>query len=223
MDLNQLCHASLDGDPTMQPPMQLALEANFGSVARWREGFVALVSNRDNNSGWLCLSFQPRAGTLVNRSYDDPKQALAAGVPILAMDASQHTAAIDAFVDSIAWAGVYSRYQAAVHAASETCAATADDIANAVVMDVRRAGAFEQASVMLPGAQWRDPAAVGVWAAGVPPDREVVVYCVYGHEVSRATALRLRAAGVNARYLSGGIDGWQAAGRPVSPKSTRQR
>jgi Fe-Mn family superoxide dismutase len=30
-----------------------------------------------------------------------------------------------------------------------------------------------------------------------------------------ATAMRLRAAGLNARYLRGGLDGWQAAGRPT--------
>jgi Fe-Mn family superoxide dismutase len=46
----------------------------------------------------------------------------------------------------------------------------------------------------------------------------VVVYCVHGHEVSRATALRLRSAGVNARYLRGGIDGWRTAGRPLVAK-----
>jgi Fe-Mn family superoxide dismutase len=46
----------------------------------------------------------------------------------------------------------------------------------------------------------------------------VVVYCVFGHEVGRSTALRLRAAGLNARYLRGGIDGWQAAGRPLANK-----
>jgi len=46
----------------------------------------------------------------------------------------------------------------------------------------------------------------------------VVVYCVYGHEVGRATALRLRAAGFKARFLRGGIASWQQAGRPVQPK-----
>ena len=71
---------------------------------------------------------------------------------------------------------------------------------------------------MIPGARWCDPAAVATWAAELPVDREVLVYCVYGHEVGRATAMRLRAAGVNARYLSGGIDAWQGAGRPVVPK-----
>ena len=58
-------------------------------------------------------------------------------------------------------------------------------------------------------------------AAELPVDRDVIVYCVYGHEVGRATALRLRAAGVDARYLRGGIDGWQAAGHPVVPNPRR--
>ena len=59
------------------------------------------------------------------------------------------------------------------------------------------------------------------WPSGpreLPADREVIVYCVYGHEVGRATAMRLRAAGLNARYLRGGIDGWQAAGQALEPK-----
>jgi Fe-Mn family superoxide dismutase len=30
--------------------------------------------------------------------------------------------------------------------------------------------------------------------------------------------MQLRAAGVDARFLSGGIDGWQAAGRPLVAK-----
>jgi superoxide dismutase, Fe-Mn family len=97
--------------------------------------------------------------------------------------------------------------------------AGADSAANALVIDVRRRGVFEKATHMLPGAQWRDPAAVGTWARELPKERELLVYCVYGHEVSRATALRLRAAGLNARYLQGGIDAWQQAGRAVVPRA----
>jgi superoxide dismutase, Fe-Mn family len=87
-----------------------------------------------------------------------------------------------------------------------------------MLLDVRRAGVFEQAHTMIPGASWRDPAAVSAWAADLPRDRAVIVYCIYGHEVGRATALRLRGAGVDARYLQGGIDGWQGAGRAVVDK-----
>ena len=77
---------------------------------------------------------------------------------------------------------------------------------------------FDKAQTLIPGAKWRDPAEVDTWARDLPLDEEIVVYCVYGHEVGRATALRLRAQGLKARFLRGGIDGWQAAGRPVDPK-----
>lgn len=231
MALHELYFASLGGDgQAMEPPMKLALEANFGSVERWRAEFVAIGRALGGGSGWVLLSFQPRDGTLVNQWCADHTHCGAGAVPILALDMYEHAyhldygaaaaAYVDAFMQNIAWVGVYARYQAAVHAASEPYAAAADDVANALVVDVRRAGAFGQAKTMLPGANWRDPAAVGQWAAELPPQAEVVVYCVYGHEVSRATALRLRAAGVNARYLSGGIDGWQASGRPLVDKTT---
>ncbi|QGW84892.1 hypothetical protein GOQ09_04895 [Variovorax paradoxus] len=90
-----------------------------------------------------------------------------------------------------------------------------------VLLDVHRAGVFEQATAMIPGATWRDPSAVEQWASELPAGRGVVVYCVYGHEVGRSTALRLRAMGLDARYLRGGFDGWQAAGRPVEAKLPR--
>ena len=66
----------------------------------------------------------------------------------------------------------------------------------------------------------RMPAAIDTWAPELSASEDVVVYCVYGHEVSRSTALRLRAAGIKARFLQGGIDGWIAAGQPVQAKAS---
>jgi Fe-Mn family superoxide dismutase len=229
MLLHELYFASLGGDgSTMEPAMRLALDANFGSFERWREEFVACAKALGGGSGWMLLVFQPREGTLVNQWAADHTHALAGGTPILALDMYEHAyhldfgaaaaAYVDAFMGNIDWAGVYARYQAAVHAASEGFGSTQDDAAGALLLDVRRAGVYEQAATMIPGARWCDPASVGQWARDLPPDREVVVYCVYGHEVGRATALRLRAAGLNARYLRGGIDGWQSAGRPLTTK-----
>ena len=229
MVLHELYFGGLGGDgTTMEPPMNLALTANFGSVERWREEFVAMGKALGGGSGWVLLTFQPREGTLVNQWSADHTHALAGGVPIFALDMYEHSyhidfgsavgAYVDAFMENIDWAPVYERYQAAVHGASEPFAAGQDDVKDAVLLDVRRAGAFEQAATMIPGAQWRDPAHVAEWAGDLPTDREVVVYCVYGHEVGRATAMRLRAAGVNARYLSGGIDGWQATGQALVPR-----
>jgi len=230
MLLHELYFGSLGGDGvTMEPPMKLALESSFGSVERWRDEFVAMGRAFGGGSGWVLLTFQPREGTLVNQWCADHTHSLAGGVPLIALDMYEHAyhidygaaaaAYVDAFMKNIAWAGAYQRYQAAVHAATESIGADAANIGAAGVVDVRRAGVFDHAKTMLPQARWFDPAAIGQWADELPRDREIVVYCVYGHEVGRSTALRLRAAGLNARYLRGGIDGWQSAGHPVVPKS----
>jgi Fe-Mn family superoxide dismutase len=229
MLLHELYFASLGGDGrTMEPAWAMALDANFGSVARWREEFVAMGKALGGGSGWVLLAFQPREGTLVNHWAADHTHALAGGVPILALDMYEHAyhldhgaaagAYVDAFMDNIDWAGVYARYQQAVHDASEPFGASQDEAAGTLVLDVRRAGVFEKATTMVDGAQWRDPADVARWAAEQPADRPLTVYCVYGHEVGRATALRLRAAGLDARFLRGGIDAWQAAGRALTPR-----
>jgi Fe-Mn family superoxide dismutase len=229
MLLHELYFGCFGGDgKTMEPAMALALDANFGSVERWREEFVAMGKSQGGGSGWVLLMFQPREGTLVNQWAADHTHAIAGGVPILALDMYEHSyhmdfgaaasAYVDAFMDNIHWANVYGRYQTAVHDASEPFGATHGDVTGSLVLDVRRAGLFKQAATLIPGARWRDPASVGNWFSELPTDREVIVYCVYGHEVGRATAMRLRAAGVKARYLRGGIDGWQSAGQTLSPK-----
>ena len=229
MVLHELYFGSLGGDgQTMEPPMALALAANFGSVERWREEFIAMGKAQGGGSGWVLLTFQPREGTLINQWAADHTHALAGGIPILALDMYEHAyhldfgaaagAYVDAFMANIAWARVYQRYQEAVSAASEPFGATQEDLGSALVFDVRRAGLFEKAPSMIPGARWSDPTTVGQWAGELPVDRDIVVYCVYGHEVGRATAMRLRAAGLRARYLRGGIDAWQAAGQPLAPK-----
>jgi Fe-Mn family superoxide dismutase len=229
MLLHELYFASLGGDgQSMEPAWAMALAANFGSVERWREEFVALGKALGGGSGWVLLSFQPREGTLVNQWSADHTHALAGGVPILALDMYEHAyhldrgaaagAYVDAFMANIDWAAVYRRYQDAVHAASEPWAATQGEVRDQPLFDVRRAGVYEKADSLIAGASWRDPADVARWAAEVGAEREVLVYCVYGHEVGRATALRLRAAGVPARFLAGGIDAWRKAGRPLQPK-----
>ena len=212
----------------MTPAMALALQGSFGSVDRWREEFTAMGKALAGGSGWVLLVFQPREGTLVNQWAADHTHAVAGGIPILALDMYEHAyhldfgaaAAqyVDAFMENIHWAAVYGRYQAAVEATSEPLAATAEDLADAHVLDVRRAGVFEQADAVIPGSEWRDPGQVSSWCTQLPMNKPVVVYCVYGHEVGRSTAMRLRAAGVDARFLRGGIDGWKAAGRPLATK-----
>lgn len=232
MLLHELYFASLSGNgQAPEPAMELALTANFGSLARWRDEFSACAKALAGGSGWMLLVFLPLEGCLVNQWASDHTQAVAGGVPLLALDMYEHAyhmdfgAAAGAYVDTcmaaIDWAALYARYQAAVHAASEPYGADPAELAGTTLLDVRRAGVFEQAGTMLPEARWRDPGAVAQWAGELPGDRAVTVYCVYGHEVSRSTVLRLRAAGVNARFLRGGIDAWTQAGRPLEQRATK--
>ena len=103
-----------------------------------------------------------------------------------------------------------------------TCAAlmalTADrsDIS---LIDVRRRPAFESDPRLIPGAVWRDPEQVAIWAAALNQDQPVVVYCVHGHEVSNGVVDRLRELGFEAALIAGGIAAWQAAGGPVTVPS----
>ena len=99
-----------------------------------------------------------------------------------------------------------------------------------LLLDVRREAAFAGSRRMIASAVRCAPENVAGYARSGPP-REVVVYCVFGHAVSREAALTLRAAGWNARLLAGGLKGgedgvdapeaiaaWRAAALPVLRK-----
>ncbi len=230
MLLHELHFSSLGAQPQeMVPAMALALTASFGSVQRWRDEFVAMGKALGGGSGWVLLCFQPHDGSLVNQWAADHTHALVGSVPILALDMYEHAyhmdfgsqaaAYVDAFMANINWESTYTRYQHAVHAASEAWGVEQTDIAGSQLLDVRRDAMFAQAGTMIDGARWHNPALVEQWALQLPVDADVVVYCVYGHEVGRSTALRLRARGVNARFLRGGIDAWRTAGLPLMDKA----
>ena len=215
--------------PAMVPAMALALASNFGSAVQWRSDLLAHAPALGGGPGWVALVFQPQDGRLVMRR-STPAQAvqpaelpetLPEALPILALATPGPGAPAGAWADLLDrtdWALVYGRYQTAVHDAGADLGLAAQDIAGRAVLDVRRAGVFEVATSTLPNARWCDPARVDDWSLQLPADQAVLVYCVYGHEVGRVTALRLRAAGLDARFLIGGIDGWQSTGRPLAAK-----
>jgi rhodanese-related sulfurtransferase len=91
------------------------------------------------------------------------------------------------------------------------------------LVDVRRAEAFDDDPQVIPGALRRLPEKVDAWARALEPWRSIVVYCASGHEVSRDAAAALRERGLDARYLTGGLDEWRAAGHPTRPHVTPTR
>ena len=75
-----------------------------------------------------------------------------------------------------------------------------------LLLDVRREAKFRESPQLLAGARYCAPEDVAAFAASQPP-REVVAYCVYGHNVSADAVATLRTAGWNARALAGGMEG----------------
>jgi rhodanese-related sulfurtransferase len=80
------------------------------------------------------------------------------------------------------------------------------------LLDVRRRADYDADRVKLPGAQWHDPEKLAEWGKTLPQGRDVVLYCVRGGTVSNSVVDQLRAQGIGARFIEGGIEGWKAAG-----------
>jgi superoxide dismutase, Fe-Mn family len=234
MGLHELYFASLGGDGKLKAAGKPAgfgvgLKRDFGSFERRSTEFTGLATALSGGSGWALLSWSARENRLLNHWAADHTHLLAGATPILALDMYEHSYHMDfganakayvaAFMENIDWDGVALRYAAAVEASTAALAVSAEEIQNAISkrIDVRRKGAYEAAPEVIEGAFWRDPEKVDEWA-GELAGTEVVVYCVYGHEVGQSTAARLRDAGVAARYLVGGIEDWKAAGLPMKTK-----
>lgn len=86
------------------------------------------------------------------------------------------------------------------------------------VLDVRRVVDRDASTEQLPGAIWRNPETLAEWADSLPRDQDIVLYCVRGGSVSNSVVDALRAKGLNARFIEGGIEGWKAAGGEVAAK-----
>jgi Fe-Mn family superoxide dismutase len=235
MNLHELYFESLGGDGVLKPSgkpagLMVGLRRDFGSFERWRAEFVALATALGGGSGWALLSWSDREHRLVNHWAADHAHVLAGATALLALDMYEHAYHMDfganakgyvaAFMDNVNWDGVALRYAAAVEASTPALAVGADEVqrsSNLKRIDVRRKGAYDAGPDMIDGAVWRDPERVDEWV-GELSGAEVVVYCVYGHEVGQSTAARLRDAGIAARFLVGGIEAWKTAGRPMQPK-----
>lgn len=212
--------------------LSVAMTRDFGSVERWRAGFTALAKAMGGGSGWALLSWSSREGRLVNHWASDHTQLLAGATPILALDMYEHAyhmdfgakagAYVDAFMDNIRWDAVYRRYGGAVAADALDCGVepTASAAQTAQLIDVRRDEDHAAGEDRLRGAAWRDPAQLDHWSRDLDPGRPVLVYCVKGLDIGRSAALALRARGLDAGYLVGGINAWRSGGLPTEAKES---
>jgi Fe-Mn family superoxide dismutase len=241
--LHELYFASLGGDGRAIPPLlATALERDFGSVDRWRRQFMALAEQLAGGSGWVLLVWLPRDQRLVNQSGSDHNQGIAGGIPVLALDMYEHayqldfgsnaTAYVAAFMRNIDWNAVQGRFEDAtkvlplrpleqkefgdVPAMSvEQVRAMIDGGTPVQMIDARPRHYTTRTHEIMEGAVWRDPERIDDWIGELDREQPVVTYCVYGFHVGCQTAVALRKAGFDARYMAGGHYAWKAAGGKV--------
>ena len=238
--LHELYFASLGGDGRAVPPtMAEALIRDFGSVNNWRRQFVALAESLAGGSGWVLLSWLPRDKQLTNHSATDHNQGVAGAIPILALDMYEHAYQLDfasnasayvaAFMRNIDWSAVDGRYEDAIKVVpprplvqkefGDVPAASIEEVQTMLaegtpvqIIDARPRHYSARAEDIMDGAVWRDPERLEEWIGELDRDRPVVTYCVYGFHIGCQTAVALRKAGFDARYMAGGHYGWKAAG-----------
>jgi rhodanese-related sulfurtransferase len=88
----------------------------------------------------------------------------------------------------------------------------------ALVFDIRHEADYAASNETIPGALWKNPDKIDAWIGAVPRTLDVVIYSVRGGSVSNSVVDRLQAAGVKARYIEGGLEGYKAAGGKIIRK-----
>jgi thiosulfate sulfurtransferase len=88
------------------------------------------------------------------------------------------------------------------------------NLKDTTVIDVRKAPARGKSGLAMPGAVWRSPFSADSWWREFS-GKNVVVFCVHGHEVSKAVAGFLNDQRIDARFLEGGFEAYREAGGAV--------
>ena len=239
--LHELYFASMGGDGRVTPGISEAFARDFGSYQKWRTQFTAMGYALGGGSGWVLLTWMPRDRRLINQYASDHSQSVAGGVPVLALDMYEHAyhidfganvrAYVDTFMRNIDYAELEARLQDAMAAKPPRPLVQKEfgDIPGVGVEEVR--AMLKEGNVQLidtrpkhfvsrqkdiaEGVTWRDPELVNEWMGELDKEKPVVVYCAYGFHVGCRTAIALRDAGFDAKYMKVGHSGWKAAGGPT--------
>ena len=83
------------------------------------------------------------------------------------------------------------------------------------IIDARPRHYTTKSQDIMEGAVWRDPERLDEWIGELSKTEPVVTYCVYGFHIGCETAVTLRKAGFDARYMAGGHYAWKAIKGPV--------
>jgi Fe-Mn family superoxide dismutase len=245
--LHELYFASMGGDGQSTKGMTDVLARDFGSLERWRAEFSAMGYALGGGSGWVVLTYIPRDRRLVNQYAAEHSQSIAGGVPILALDMYEHAyhmdfganakAYVDTFLRNVDWPALELRYEDAAKVPGprpleqpefgDIPGIGVEEVREMMasgkpvqVIDVRPRAAVSRIQDIAEGVQWRDPDQLQQWMGELSKSEPVVVYCAYGFHVGCRTAIKLRDAGFDAKYMNSGHSGWKAIGAPTKITGT---
>jgi Fe-Mn family superoxide dismutase len=190
----------------------------------------------------VLLTYVPRDGRLINQYASEHSQAVASGVPILALDMYEHAyhmdfganarAYVDTFMRNIDWPALEVRHEDARKVApprpleqpefGDTPGIGVEEVRELLasgkpvqVIDVRPRHFVSRQQDIAADIPWRDPEQIQQWMGELSKSEPVVVYCAYGFHIGCKTAIKLREAGFDAKYMNSGHSGWRAVGAPV--------
>lgn len=114
MVLHEIYFAGLGGEArTPNTRLGSRIERDFGSFERWRTEFAAMGKALGGGSGWVLLTWSPRAQRLINTWAADHTMTAAGADILLALDMYEHAYAIDygaaagpyvdAFMSALRW------------------------------------------------------------------------------------------------------------------------
>ena len=193
-------------------------------------------------SGWVLLTYVPRDGRLINQYASDHSQAVASGVPILALDMYEHAYHMDFGANAarlrryvlrnIDWKAWKSRYEdarrsrrrgpgaAGVRRPARRQRGGGEGMLEAgkpvQVIDARPRHSVTRTQDIIDGAPGATRSGSRNGIGELSKSEPVVVFCVYGFHIGCQTAIALREAGFDAKYMKGGHSAWKAIGAPPS-------
>ena len=245
--LHELYFASMGGDGQIGThAIRSALERDFGSYQGWRSQFSSMGYALGGGPGWVLLTWIPRDGRLVNQYASDHGQAVPGAIPILALDMYEHAyhidfganvrAYVDTFMRNIDWSAADARFADAQQTLSprplvqkefgDTPSISVEEVQAMMkagkpvqVIDTRPKHSVSRQGDIAEGVIWRDPERVQEWMGELSKSDPVVVYCAYGFQVGCKTAIALREAGFDAKYMNSGHSGWKAVGGALEMSS----
>lgn len=114
--LHEVYFSGLSGKSEPGKALRQRIDRDFGSFERWRAEFASMGKALGGGSGWVLLTWSPRAGRLMNLWAAEHTMTGADGTILAALDMYEHAYAMDYGADAGAYVEAFMRALAFDHA-----------------------------------------------------------------------------------------------------------